>query len=115
MASFTRRVQFTAFQFNPTRGLIESDARDQNLRGQIAHDVPNLSVYDIAVSERSNRVDSFLEPQYCLTIVQHNFNSDGERSNVNHDLYPGEWLIEDIFAESGWRVVTSDELMRIIS
>lgn len=109
MTTFARRVNFTAFQFNATPLLTAFGVRDL-----LKADVPELSVYDVTLTERSNRNDPFLERETVLQIVQYHL-VDGERSNVVHELRSGEWLIEDVFAEEGWRVVSDSELLSIIS
>lgn len=108
--TFTRRVDFTAFQFNATPHLTEGKVHEQ-----LSIDVPNLQVYDLNLTEKSNREDPFLDPEPVLEIVQLRFDQDGERNNEMHELRSGEWLMEDVFDECGWRVVTSDELMETIS
>lgn len=108
--TFTRRVNFTAFQFNRTPHLTEGKVHEQ-----LSIDVPELRVYDLMLTEKPNREDPFLDPEPVLVLVQLRFDQDGERSNVVHELRSGEWLMEDVFDECGWRVVTSDELMEIIS
>lgn len=109
MTTFTRRVNFTAFQFNATPNLTEYGVREM-----LAMDVPDLSIYDVALTEGSNRNDPFLEREPVLQIVQYRL-VEGERCNVQHELRSGEWLIEDVFDEEGWRVVSAAELLGIMA
>lgn len=108
MATFTRQVVFSGFQFLSSDQLTAYGVRDR-----LSVEVPNLIVYDVHLTEGSED-NMFVDDSDFLQIVQYHI-VDGERSNVVHELHSGDWLIEDVFAEEGWRVVSNDELGDIIS
>lgn len=111
MASFTRTLAFTAFQFNLHDG--GSDAEVFFQRELIARELPDLSVYDLDVSHHYEYAEDGDRLECRLTIVQHRMDDLGERSNLVHVLRPAEWLVEDHTADGGYRVMVPGDFLAI--
>lgn len=107
MTTFTRQITFSGFQFNPALNLTA-----YGIRQALAAEVPDLVIYDLYLTDGSVE-NPFVENEDLLQIVQHRID-EGERRNVTHELHPGDWLIEDVFAEEGWRVISNSDLADLV-
>ena len=100
MACFTRTISFNAVQFNEQT---LENAHDFNAN----NDLEDLIIYDSNLERVTVLGDSWnLNMETVLVVTQYHLNEEGERSNLQHRLRHGDWLMEDAEAEGGYRVIS---------
>lgn len=108
MSKVQENMQVRAFQF------LQDEGNKEELRSQgflywekINNDLPDMHVYDVEVFESPFRNSH--SGGKLLRVTQVWF-EDGDRSNLTHNLYDTDWLIEDTFCETGYRVISDDKM-----
>jgi hypothetical protein len=96
MAKFSKQIEFTAYQFNPTQ-----------VKGLDDYDIEDIIIAALEINDPIKT--AFVNPQGKLIVTLYTYG--GEYSKETFELDPGEWLTNKGTAE--YAVLTDEKFKEL--